>query len=212
MQHPGQQAASERKADSQEKQQKRTHQGSLVAAPLPTVSPALGNGVIPVLGYIFHLSTHDQVSPPSVIGAAGLITDGGSRGFALGAQLFMKENRYQVQGVFANGNLDYNLYGPAFSGGERGAKLPVSQTGRAFVGEAMINVGRKIFIGPRVWIGTSKVTAPEHSNDIIPLPDLALQTELVSLGAVVSRDTRVNRFYPLTGSLLNATADFFRRP
>jgi hypothetical protein len=80
---------------------KKTHRGSIVAAPLPMVSPALGAGIVPVLGYIFPLSTHDKVSPPSIIGGAGLITDNGSNGFGVGAQLFMKENRFQVQGIFA---------------------------------------------------------------------------------------------------------------
>lgn len=139
---------------SQEDKTKKKHKekallGSFVAAPLPIVSPALGAGVVPVLGYIFPLSKHDKVSPPSVIGAAGLITDNGSRGFGVGAQLFMKENRFQVQGIFANGNLN-TLFGEGFLGGIAGAKLPLSQTGRVFFGEGMVNVVnvvRELFIG-----------------------------------------------------------------
>jgi hypothetical protein len=44
-----------------------------------------------VLGYIFPFSMKDKISPPSVVGAAGLITNNGSRGFAVGAQLYLKE-------------------------------------------------------------------------------------------------------------------------
>ena len=85
--------------DAQHK--KKTHRGSIVAAPLPIVSPAIGAGIVPVLGYIFPFSVKDKVSPPSVVGGAGLITDNGSRGFLVGAQLYMKENRYEVEAAFA---------------------------------------------------------------------------------------------------------------
>jgi len=61
----------------------KTHRGSIVAAPLPIVSPALGAGIVPVLGYIFPLSTHDKLSPPSIIGGAGLNNDKGSSGFGV---------------------------------------------------------------------------------------------------------------------------------
>ena len=44
---------------------------------------------------------------------------------------------------------------------------------------------------------------------IIPLPDVGLHTELVSLGFAAIHDTRPNRFYPLTRSLVTFTSDFF---
>lgn len=66
------------------KQKKKTPRGSIAAARLPIVSPALGSGGVPVLGYIFPFSVKDKISPPSVVGAAGLITDEGSRAFPVG--------------------------------------------------------------------------------------------------------------------------------
>ena len=120
-----QQADGQDQTDQDKK--KKEKRGSIVAAPLPIVSPAIGAGIVPVFGYIFPLSTHDKVSPPSVIGGAGLITDNRSNGFGLGAQLFMKENRFQVQGIFADGNLNYTLFGEGFLGGIAGVKLPLSQ-------------------------------------------------------------------------------------
>lgn len=73
--------------------------GSLVIAPLPVSSPAIGSGIVPVIGYIFPISAKDKVSPPSVIGAVGLITNNGSRGFAVGSELFLKENTYQITSI-----------------------------------------------------------------------------------------------------------------
>jgi hypothetical protein len=83
--------------------------GAIVAAPLPIVSPAIGTGIVPVLGYIFPLDKNDKVSPPSIIGGAGLITDDGSRGFGLYGDLYLKEDRYEVTSLYGHGNIDYNL-------------------------------------------------------------------------------------------------------
>src|SRR5271170_7388967 len=87
----------ETKKESEKKKKKPfPPRGVIVAAPLPIVSPAIGTGVIPGVGYIVPLGKDDKISPPSTIGAAGLITNNGTSGFAVGAQLFMKENKYEV--------------------------------------------------------------------------------------------------------------------
>ena len=67
-----------------------TSRGSFIVAPMPISSPALGTGIVPVVGYIFPFRKSDTVSPPSVVGVAGLITNNGSRGFAAYADLFMQ--------------------------------------------------------------------------------------------------------------------------
>src|SRR6202000_2238952 len=102
----------ENQENAKKKKKKKPSRGSIVAAPLPLSSPAIGTGVVPVVGYIFPFSEKDKVSPPSTIGVAGLWTNDGSRGCAVGGQLFFKENRYQVTAGFAKGNLNYNIYGP----------------------------------------------------------------------------------------------------
>jgi hypothetical protein len=69
------------------KKKKKLGPGEFVVAPLPISSPAIGSGIVPVLGYIFPLSMKDKTSPPSVIGGAGLFTNNGSSGFAIGGDL-----------------------------------------------------------------------------------------------------------------------------
>jgi hypothetical protein len=91
---------SEQTAAKKDDKEMKHHRGALVVAPLPIVSPAIGSGIIPVAGYIFPFQEKDKVSPPSVVGAAGLITNNGSRGFALGADLYMKENRYELKAAY----------------------------------------------------------------------------------------------------------------
>jgi hypothetical protein len=62
-----------------DKDEKRKHKGSIVVAPLPIVSPAIGAGIIPVFGYIFPFEEKNKISPPSAIGVAGLFTDNGTQ-------------------------------------------------------------------------------------------------------------------------------------
>src|SRR5205807_2883755 len=94
-----------------------------VVAPIPMSSPAVGSGLIAGFGYIFTLSKNDKVSPPSTIGAAGLITDNGSRAFAVGGQLFIKQDTYRITAAFFQGNLDYNLYGIGAAAGNAGCEI-----------------------------------------------------------------------------------------
>jgi hypothetical protein len=137
----GLRTTNEKKNQDEEKKKdkkKSPSRGSIVVAPLPISSPAIGNGVIPVLGYIFPFSTKDKVSPPSTLGVAALFTNNGSRGFGAGGQLFLKENMYAITAGFVHGDIDYNIYG---NGIAANLKLPLEQTGGVFIGEFLRRVG-----------------------------------------------------------------------
>jgi len=199
------------KTESEKKKKKRsTHRGAIVVAPLPIVSPAIGSGIVPVLGYIFPFNKNDKISPPSTIGGAGLITNNGSSGFGVGAQLFMKENRYAVTSLYVRGNIDYNLYGIGIPAGNADLKLPLAQTGQLYFGEALRRIPWQFFIGPRFWTGNSVVTIrPSTGETSVPPPDIGLHTTLRALGLRVMRDTRPNHFYPERGMFTQFTSDFF---
>ena len=184
-----------------EKTKKKQPRGALVPAPLPISSPAIGVGIIPALGYIFPFSRNDKVSPPSVIGAAGMFTNNGSRGFGVGADLYMKEDTYEVTTIYARGNVNYNLYG-----GEvfKELKLPLIQTGELFRAEVLRRTWWKVFVGPRFWTGNSFVTLAPKNGEIPPIPsDVGLHTTMRALGLRVIRDTRPNQFYPTAGEKSN---------
>ena len=203
---PADQSTESTKSEAKPKK-KKEKRGSIVAAPLPVSSPAIGSGIIPVLGYIFPFSTKDKISPPSVVGAAGLITDNGSRGFAVGAQLYLKENRYRLTGGYVQGNINYNIYG---TGTASDLKLPLIQTGHAYFGEILRRVWRQFFVGPRFFVGDSVITLKPSTVTKVPIPaGLGLHTTLTSVGAVVTRDSSSNRFYPTGGTFFNFAADFF---
>jgi hypothetical protein len=186
--------------------------GAIVAAPLPIVSPALGTGVVPILGYIFPISKNDKVSPPSIVGAGGLITNDGSRGFGLYADLYYKEDKYETTGLYGHGNLDYNLYGIGTAGGDAGLKLPLDQTGQIFRAEFLRVIKWKIFAGGRFWTGNSIVTQRPSSGETPPIPpDIGLNTTLRAVGLRIIRDTRPNQFFPTAGMKLEFTSDFFAK-
>jgi surface antigen Omp85-like protein len=181
--------------------------GSFVAVPIPISNPAIGSGVVLAAGYIFPFSKTDKVSPPSVIGAAGLFTNNGTRGFALGGQLYIKENTYKITAGFGRGNVNYDLYG---SGMFAGLKLPLKQTGQVFLGEFLRRIGWNFFLGPRFLTGHSLLTLRPRTGDTPqPPPDLGIHTTLTAIGVHLTRDTSLNRFYPTSGTFFTFTSDFF---
>jgi outer membrane protein assembly factor BamA len=160
-----------------------------------------------VLAYIFPLSRTDKVSLPSVIGTAGLFTNNDTRGFALGGQFYFKQNTYRATVGYGRGNVNYDLYG---SGNFTGLKLPLEQAGQAFRGEFLRRLGWKFFAGPRFSIGSSTLTVRRDSGTTPPPPpDLGLSTTLTAVGATLTRDTSLNRFYPTSGTYFEFTSDFY---
>ena len=194
-------------ATTAEPQGKSAKTSSYVVAPLPTSSPAVGTGLVPVLGYIFRLNKKDKISPPSAIGAVGFFTNNGSRGLAFGAQLFFKEDRYRLMTAWARGNVNYDIYG---SGRTEAIGLPLKQKGQIFFAEFQRRLGWKFFLGPRFTQGNSVLSLRQgEDSDVTISPDIGLKTNLTAVGLRLSRDTSPNRFYPTRGSYINFTSDFF---
>lgn len=183
--------------------------GSLVAAPLPISSPAVGSGIIPVVAYLFPLRKSDTKSPTSVIGAAGLFTDNGSRAVALAGEFYFGQDTYKATTAYVRGNLNYDVYGPGILF-EGNTKLPLKQTGQVFFAEFLRRAWWDFFIGARFLDGSSVLTLRTGELAGIQLPpDLGLHSSLRGLGFRLQRDTRPNRFYPNSGTFTDVTGDFF---
>jgi outer membrane protein assembly factor BamA len=162
-------------------------------------------------GYIFPISNTDKLSPPSIIGGAGLLTDNGTRAWAVGTELYFNEDRYHVLAGYARGDLNYDFYGTGTDAGNAGLKFGLNQTGSVFFGEALRRVFWRFFIGPRIWFGGSKIS-PQHLQENHPdLPPLNVNFDMRSLGFKIERDTTPNRFYPVKGSTFQFNADFFSK-
>jgi hypothetical protein len=204
------------KSDKKEKKEKKKgkpHEGAFVIAPIPIVSPAIGSGLVPVVGYITPLAPRKPGVTPSTFGVAGLITNNSSRGFVIGTDLYLSHSRYEVESGYARGSLDYNIYGEGYINGSAGLKLPLEQTGQAYFIKALRRIPWNIYVGGRFFTGSSLLTLKPASGNLPPIPpDVGLHTSLRSLGAEAYRDTRPNHFYPVKGSLLDFTADVFAQP
>ncbi len=192
-------------------QQKKSTRGSFVGAPIPISSPAVGSGVTLLGGYIFPISKNDDVSQPSVVGGAVLLTNNGTRAYAFATELYFKRDRYHVLSGYAHGDLNYDFYGTGTPAGDTGLKLGLNQTGNVFFGEALRRMFWRVFIGPTLWWGSSTIV-PQRANENHPnLPPLEVGLRMRSVGFKIERDTTPNRFYPVSGTTLRFSADFFAK-
>ena len=189
---------------------KKPKRGQLVIAPIPATSPAVGTGLILVLGYVFKLNQDDKLSPPSVIGAVGAFTNNGSRGGGVGGRLYFGENKYQTTFAVGKGRVNYDFFGIGRLPNTPGVSVEIHQSGTIFFGEFLRNVWKNVFVGPRYQ--HRKLSARiggERTVGGFEIPELDLQAATVAIGIHVQRDLRDSTFYPTKGSLFNFTGDFF---
>lgn len=196
--------------DGDKEKEKSEKRGSLVIAPIPISSPAFGSGLLLITGYVFKFDEEDTVSPPSWVGGAGIYTNNGTRGLALGGRLYLKENKYQTTVAVMTGRANLDFFGIGRIPGRPPVSVPLSIGGKIFFGELMRNVGKNIFIGPRYQF--RHLTA-SYNGDRTPgsfeIPDLDIKANSAALGFHIQRDKRDSTFYPTKGSLIDFTADFF---
>jgi hypothetical protein len=189
---------------------KKEKRGSLIAAPIPISSPAIGSGVVLAGGYIFPLRKSDKLSQPSTVGTAVLITNNGSRAWGLGGEFYIHQDTYHITTIYFRGNINYEFFGTGTAAGDAGLKLPLKQTGEMFLGDFLYRLGWKIAVGPHFITGNSSITLrSESENNVTPPQDLGIHTNVTGLGLHVNRDTRPNRFYPEKGTLFDFTSMFF---
>ena len=92
----------------------------------------------------------------------------------------------------------------------KGFKLPLTQSGEVLFVDFLRNIGWDIYVGGRFTSGDSFVTLRPSSGNTPPIPpDVGLHTNLRALGFEILRDSRPNRFYPVKGSWIDLTGDFF---
>ncbi len=190
------------------KSQKR---GSIVIAPIPVSSPAVGSGLLLVAGYVFKLNPQDKLSPPSVLGTAGAYTNNGTVAGAIGGRLYYDENKYQTTFVMGQGRINYDFFGIGRLPGGLGGSVPLQTSGTILFGEFMRNLGRRVFVGGRYQYRrlSSRVESDVRQPDVFEVPEIDFRANSAALGLHVQRDSRDSNFYPTKGSLLNLVGDFF---
>ena len=201
----------DKQADTdKDKNKKGDKRGSLIIAPIPISSPAFGSGLLLISGYVFKLNEQDQTSPPSWLGGAGVFTNNGSRGLALGGRLYFQENKYQTTFAGIKGRANLDFFGIGRIPGRNPISVPLRMEGSIFFGEVMRNVGRNIFIGPRYQFRklSAGIDGPVPPGGF-EVPQIDLKSNSAALGFHLQRDRRNSTFYPTKGNLFDFTADFF---
>ena len=170
--------------------------GSVIAVPIPTSDPTLGSGLTVVAGYLF---TIDEGSKPSGIGVAALRTSNGSEAYGLAANFAFDNNRWQVETLFADANINYDLFTTA-------GELPVRQDGQIIRAEFSYGIRPDLSVGIATrYLNTT--VAPDADGIVIPPPfDKFLNMEIISPAAVLQWDRRDDTIYPTRGFNLKAQA------
>jgi hypothetical protein len=200
----------EQRGSPDDKNKKRDKRGSLIIAPIPISSPAFGSGLLIISGYVFKLNENDEISPPSWLGGAGVFTNNGSRGLALGGRLYLQENKYQATFAGIKGRANLDFFGIGRIPGRSPIAVPLRMEGTIFFGELLRNVGRNIFIGPRYQFRklSAGIDGPVPPGGF-EVPQIDLKSNSAALGFHLQRDRRNSTFYPTKGNLFDFTADFF---
>ena len=189
---------------------KKEKRGSIIIAPIPIVSPAVGSGVVLVFGYVFKVKEDDQLSPPSVVGVAGAFTNNGSGGGGIGGRLYFAENKYQTTFVIAKGHVNFDWYGIGRIPGRAPLVAPLTGGGTVFFGEFMRKVGYDLFVGPRYQHRSLNFRLNgTQTPGGFEIPAIDLKTKSVAIGFHVQRDKRDSTFYPTKGMLFDAIGNFF---
>lgn len=168
--------------------------GSFIAAPVPFESPSLGTGLALGGGYLFQ---NDRLSDASSLGFGAFRSSNDSYGFGLGLNLSWDEDRWTMQFLAAEADLNYDLF-------VEGVPIPISQqlSGARFqlAHSPIKNYG----FGGSLDYGEYTLTP----RFISALPDelkLDARLKIARLSAFAEYDTRDDTIYPTRGIFLKGT-------
>jgi hypothetical protein len=186
--------------------------GEVVIAPIPLSNPAIGSGIILGLGYVFPLSKHDRVSPPSTIGGAGMYASSGSWAVGGLGKLFLREDRYRLTLAYGRGEVNYKLFGVGNIAGAAGISVPIHQGGGALFVEPLVHLKWKLFVGPRYqWRSLGVTLEGENLPPHINITPKEFNSKTAALGFHAQQDRLDSQFYPKHGTLSEVVGDFFHQ-
>jgi surface antigen Omp85-like protein len=198
--------------------------GEWLLAPIPFSSPAIGSGLEWVVARVFPFNKKDEISPASVAGVAGIFTNNGTRGIAIGSRLYLREDKYRIAGAIASATVNFDIYGVGKAAGRQGIFVPLSLKGGVGIGEFLYRLRKSIYLGARGQYRNATLSLNQdrlNSSDITAQPpdkfagvveqisNQLLHQSTVSLGPRFQWDTRDSVFYPKHGFLMEVASDFF---
>ncbi|MFK7764440.1 MAG: BamA/TamA family outer membrane protein [Roseobacter sp.] len=168
--------------------------GSFIAAPIPFESPSLGTGLALGGAYLFQ---NDRLSDASSLGFGAFRSSNDSYGFGLGLNLSWDEDRWTMQFLAAEADLNYDLF-------VAGAPIPISQelSGARF--QLAYSPVKNYSFGGSLDYG--EYTLTPRFVSALPTefqPDARLK--IARLSAFAEYDTRDDTIYPTRGTFLKGT-------
>jgi hypothetical protein len=177
---------------------RKAAENEFVIAPIPLSNPAIGSGLGFAAVYTLAGKTAEKKTPPTTLGAGGFYTSNGSWAGGAGVKLYLKEDRYRVTLGAGLGDIRYDL----FADGPSGNGIPITQEAKGALGEFMVGLGKRWYLGLRAGYGTTQVGRQRAGDEPIPVPMEQLDVTLAALGLKGERDSRDSVFYPTAGSRL----------
>lgn len=186
----------------------------LLLAPIPFSNQTLTWGIIPVAQYLFPESKDDPTSPRSFVVGVGMVADGISWAIGGGGKFYVHKDRFRITAFGGHGTVAYDLFGAGIASGNAGLSVPIRQGGNLGLGEFLVRIFGKVFVGPRynyrdltanLNLNGGTATLPEGLNP----DDFGSQFITHGPGFKLLQDSRNSQFYSTRGNEFQFYGDFF---
>ena len=176
--------------------------------PIPIVSPTIGSGLGVSAMYLFQAGEN---APPSSLMVGGFYTDSESWAGIVGTQTYLTGDKYRLVGHTGYFDMNLDFYGVGNENGDNGVPVPINQSGPAFGTGFLFRIADNLYLGPQYrylnleTIVDKQGLPPGHPGEL--LPD-KFREKSSGLGILLNYDSKDNKFYPHSGSLLDVTTNF----
>lgn len=180
---------------------------NFVVLPIPQSNPALGFGVTLVGVALYNPNNSER---PWITGV-GVMKAGSSYAMGFVQQASLMQNRLRLLAGYAMADLDLRFYGIGAAAGDRDVSIPLDQSGRGGVFQALYKVSDHWFVGLRyqsMYLKSSiDLSQAERLGTVIQEADLRRRT--ASLGPALEYDSRDDSFYPTKGVSAKLNLNFY---
>ena len=174
---------------------------SIVAVPVPIVDPTLGNGLAPAALVTFPADAGAS-SPRSTFGLVAAYTDTKSWIVGGGVQLYLDDDRWRGGLAAGYGSINLDYYGTSSDSFFFDNPVGFNIEGSIIKATLQRRVAENFYLGAQVRRVDAQVTV---DGPIDVIPELTEDLDLAGLGLMGTYDSRDSTWFPVRGSLANAT-------
>lgn len=166
--------------------------GSFIAVPIPFSNPTLGSGLAAGVAWLF---SADENSSTSSIGLGGFMSDNGSEGGVVSADISLQSDRYNLSFLAGDVSLEYDFTAGPFN-------FPLKQTGELYRLEGSYGFTPEFSVG--LSLRYAETTLSTNFGGVLP-PEFsaAADLEVLKTGIISEWDRRDDDIFPTTGSLIS---------